>query len=287
MNSPIAYLNGRWHPYAEAALPWHDAGFVMGATVTDLVRTFGGRLFRLDEHIERFRRSCEYCAVPAPEVDIAEIARELVLRNYTGQELGLVMFATPGHVGFYGGLPGGAGDGPPTFGMHTFPLPLERYRRLFTEGARLIVPPMPANRGVDPRAKQRSRMHWWLASRQARAIDPLAEAVLVDDRGHLTETASANLIVVKDRELLVLPADTVLGGISLAVTLDLANGLGLTVRETPITVADAGAADEILLTCTTWCLAGVSRFEGQAMRWPGPVYKELNAEWASLVPGHA
>src|SRR2546427_3304955 len=178
--SPLVYLNGRFVPQSDAVLPLHDAGFVMGATVTDFCRTFRHRLFRWPDHLARFRRDCTACYIPLlpSDTELTGIAEELVRHNAaligTEQELALITFATPGPVGYYLGQPGGAGDGPPTLGMHTFPLPFARYRPLFREGARLVV---PATRhvsaaSVEPRIKQRSRLHWWLAEQEARAVEP-------------------------------------------------------------------------------------------------------------------
>jgi branched-chain amino acid aminotransferase len=281
MAAPLAMFNGRMMPYADAAVPLHDAGFVLGATATDLVRTFRHRLFRLDDHLARFRQSCELCRIPleAGDGQLRRSAEELIEQNARliapGADLGLVMFATPGPVGFYGGLGGGAGDGPPTWGMHTFPLPFDRYRRLFTEGARLVIPPLRRSDGIDPRAKQRSRMQWWLAGRLARDVDTAADALLLDADGSVTETASANLVAVRGDELLTPPAGGVLDGVSLKVVCELAGRLGLTVREARLTPRDCATADELLLTCTTWCLAGVSRLDGRPVPWPGPVYRRL------------
>src|SRR5262245_35708648 len=64
MTEPHAYLNGHFVGFGDLAIPVSDAGFVFGATVTDLVRTFRGRPFRLEEHIARFRKSCERCRIP-------------------------------------------------------------------------------------------------------------------------------------------------------------------------------------------------------------------------------
>ena len=62
--APIAYLNGRFLTLTEAHLTLHDAGFVWGATVTDLCRTFRSQPYRLADHLRRFRRSCELAYVP-------------------------------------------------------------------------------------------------------------------------------------------------------------------------------------------------------------------------------
>ena len=78
----LAFLNGRFVPYEEARLPLHDAGFVFGATVTDLCRTFHHRLFRLPDHVARFRQSCELARIsqPVPDQEIAHLAEELAAK---------------------------------------------------------------------------------------------------------------------------------------------------------------------------------------------------------------
>ena len=53
MSEPQAYLNGRFLPASQTMIPPVDAGFVLGASVTEQLRTFGGQLFRLDDHLAR------------------------------------------------------------------------------------------------------------------------------------------------------------------------------------------------------------------------------------------
>src|SRR5262245_12505361 len=146
MSEPMAYLNGRWLLQYQATLPLHDAGFVYGATVTDLCRTFQHRLYRIGDHLRRFEDSCKLAHVPMfvlPE-ELEDMAERLVGSNAAllspGDELAVVVFATPGPVPHYASLPGGTREGPPTLGMHTFRLPFEHYSRMFVEGARLVVP---------------------------------------------------------------------------------------------------------------------------------------------------
>src|SRR5580658_9257136 len=111
-NEPLAFFHGRVLPQGSAHLPLYDAGFVMGATVTDLCRTFHQRLYRWPEHLARFGRSCRAVnIVPAISHDeISQRAQELVAHNsrliQPGQEMSLVMFATPGPIGYYLGEAG-------------------------------------------------------------------------------------------------------------------------------------------------------------------------------------
>src|SRR5205807_1951377 len=143
-----------------------------------------------------------------------------------------------------------------TLVLHTFPLPFENYADLFREGARLFVPSgrqIPAH-CIDPHIKHRSRLHWWLAS-QEKPKD--ARPLLLDQNGHVTETAIANFLVVRGGTVLSPPRSMVLDGISLRVTEGLCRELGIPFAEVSLLVEDCLAADEAFLTGTAFCLAGV------------------------------
>lgn len=291
MPQPLAYLNGRFLPQSEARLSLNDAGFVLGATVSDLCRTFHHRLYRLEEHLDRFRASSVRARIPLPagREELAGVAEELVRHNAAllpaGHDLALVMFATPGAIGYYGGQPGGAGDAAPTLGLHTFPLPFARYVPLFRDGARLVAARLrhvPAAI-IDRRIKQRSRLHWWLAEQEVHDLDPAASAVLLDETGHVTETAAANIVVVRRGVVCSPPRQSILNGISLRTVEELCSQLGLRFEETPLTVEDCLGADEIILCSTPYCLAGVSRLNGQPLPWPGAIFERLLAAWSERV----
>jgi branched-chain amino acid aminotransferase len=291
MSEPLACLNGRFLPQSDLHVAYFDAGFILGATGADLLRTFRQRLFRLDDHLARFRRSCNAARIPqsATDAELAEIAERLVTHNAgllaPDQELALVVYATPGPISYYAGLPGGPGDGPPTLALHTFPLPLSRYARFFRDGAHIVVPttrhvPLEC---VDPRIKQRSRLTWWIAECEAHDVEPGSSALLLDANDYVTETAGANFLIVKNDAVLTPPRSSVLGGISLLVVEELCRELGIAFEERPLTVADCLAADEAMLASTPYCLAGVRRINGQRIPWPGPVLRTLLTAWSAKV----
>lgn len=291
MSEPLAYLQGRYLLQSQATLSLNDAGFVQGVTITDLCRTFRQQLFRWPEHLARFRHSCRlaYLKVDHTDQQLHEIAQHLLQHNAAllnpDHELALVLFATPGPIGYYLGQPGGAGSGRPTFGMHTFPLPFDRYRRIFQEGARLVVPhvrSVPAA-CVDPAIKQRSRLHWWLADQEVRKIDPQAWALLADHEGLLTETAAANFLLVEQGTVLSPPRSSILPGVSLAVVEELCISLGIPFQERPLKLTECLRADEVMLTGTVFSLAGVRRVNEMEFHWPGPICQKLLAAWSELA----
>jgi branched-subunit amino acid aminotransferase/4-amino-4-deoxychorismate lyase len=291
MQQPLAYFNGRCIPQSEIAIPVYDAGFIFAATATDLCRTFNHRLFRLADHLTRFRESCRLARIPQPvsDEDLKRIAEELVAHNAAllepGQDLALVMFATPGPIGYYAGLPRGPGDGPPTLGMHTFSLPFARYQRFFEQGASLRVPQtrhVPAD-CFDLRAKVRSRLHWWIGQQEVQDLEPGAIALLLDHGGWVTETAGANFLIVKDGMVVSPPRSSILNGISLQVVEELCRDNAIPFRESEMRVEDCLAADEAMLAGTSFCLAGVSQIDGHPIPWPGSVWQRLLTAWSNRV----
>ncbi len=299
MSEPIAYLNGSFLPQSQVHLGINDAGFVWGATVTDLVRTFRHQLFRLDAHLIRFRNSAKLARVPleADDDQLAFIAQELVRHNAKliepTQDLCLCMFATPGPIGYYLGQPGGPGDGPPTLCMHTFPVPFGRYARLIREGARLRVPEsiqQVSDLNMPRAIKHRSRLHWWLGEQEVRETDPTTSALLLDDLGmgpgygdYVTETAAANFLLVRDSHVASPLRERVLSGVSLMVAEELCRDLGIAFQEMPILAEDCDRASEAMLCSTPYCLAPVSSINGKPIPWPGPVFQQLIAAWNRKV----
>lgn len=288
MSEPLAYLNGVFRPQAEAHLPLHDAGFVWGATITDLCRTFRHRLYRLADHLTRFRASCRLARVPllVDDAALTDIAERLTIHNSSlireQEELALVLFATPGPIGYYLGE---TGQGPPVLGMHTFPLPFERYRKLFEQGAKLVVPPTRhlSAASLNPRIKQRSRLSWWIAEQEAHDIDPSAIALLLDTDGFVTETAAANLLIVKDGRVQTPWRGRVLHGVSLKIAQELCGELGISFDEADVSLSDCLQADEAMLTNTAYCLAPVRSIHGKELACPGPIFERLLKGWNGRV----
>jgi branched-subunit amino acid aminotransferase/4-amino-4-deoxychorismate lyase len=296
MSSPLVYLNGRFLPFSEAALPLHDAGFVSGATVVDNARTYRHQLFRWPDHLARFRRDCASCYIPLEATDdqLTAAAAELVAHNAQllppSGELQVVTFATPGPLGVY---LGGAPNGPPTLGLVTYPLPFARFRRFFTEGVTLALVGTHAvgSTLLSPMVKHRSRMLWHIADHKARSDPrhPHAVAVLADGPGGtLTETSIANVLAVVDGVVVSPPREMILDGISLRTTFELCQTLGLPFAERPIGPADLARVSEMMLTGTGFGLAGVRDLFLEApdpvrFAWPGPVFRQLLAAWSDRV----
>ena len=189
-----AYLNGQIIPAADCRLPIYDTGIVFGAAVTDLVRTFNGKLFRLEDHVRRLYASAKCARIKPPilEERTCAIAGDLADQNYreTG-ELSLVFYLTAGALAVYAG---GPVELTPTFAMHTFPLPYHLWKNLFTTGVHCVTPTI---RHLPPQVlsaqiKHRNRLHLWIGDHEAKQADPSAMPLYLDVHGHLTETNTTN-----------------------------------------------------------------------------------------------
>jgi branched-subunit amino acid aminotransferase/4-amino-4-deoxychorismate lyase len=287
----MAFLNGQFIPATEARLAVYDAGVVLGATVTEMARTFRHELFRLDEHLERLRGSLQLArfdigmTMPA----LADRLRRLVAENaqFIGpdDDLGLVVFVTAGEYATYAG--GVAVRTTPTVCAHTFPLPFEIWADRMERGLHLVTPSIRhvPPQCYDPAMKCRSRMHYYLADQEARLVDPEALALLLDLDGNVAETGTANFLIVEDGKIVSPTLRNILPGISRATATELAGKLGIPSLERDFPIGAAINADEAFTTSTPYCLMPVTRINGLAIGdgKPGPVFGRLLAAWSELV----
>lgn len=290
---PLACLNGEILPVSKACLPVYDAGVVLGATVSDLVRTFHRQPFRLAQHVDRLLHSLQLARM---EIDLSrdgliKIANDLVVRNgqllAEGDELGLVVFVTPGEVSTFARMLDRPPRKTPTLCVHTFPLCFRLYVKALESGIRLVIPSVRQvpRECWDPRIKCRSRMHYFLAEKEVHAIDVDAVPLLLDSDNHVTETPTANFLMVESGVIVTTPRNATLPGISQVVTLELASRLGIPVVDRSIRLDALARADEAFLTSTPYCLAPVSHINGTPVgaRCPGPIYQRLLEAWNAEV----
>ena len=293
MSEPLVYLNGRIVPASQAHLAIYDAGIVLGATVTEMTRTFRHQPFRLDDHLERLFRALRYVRldIGMSREELAARSRELLAHNLQGidsrDDLGLIHFVTAGEYATYAGSAGGATRTTPTVCMHTFPLPWELWAGRLQTGVHLVTPSIRhvPPQCFDPKMKYRSRMHYFLADQEARLVDPEASALLLDLDGNLTETSGANFLLVERGTIVSPTLRNILPGISRATVIELAAELGMPFVERDVQVYSAINADEAFVTSTPYCLLPVTKINGVAVGdgRPGPVYRKLQAAWSQRV----
>jgi len=291
-----AWTDGTVVQADDLAIPVGDMGFVLGATVTEQLRTFRGRPFLPDDHLRRLADSLAILDIVPGHLlaDIGQAVADIAARNHAllaatrpdaplPPDLGIVIFVTPGD------LPAqheGHGS-PPRTVVHAFPLAFRSWASAYDAGVALrSVAVRQVPEACWPiRAKVRSRLHYFLADREARAAEPGARAVLAHADGRISETSTANVAVVSRGTITSPPPADALAGVSLGHARRLATRLGIAWRETSLAAADLAAADEILLTSTPNCILPATRFDGRPVGdgKPGPVFRGLLEAWSADV----
>ena len=294
-SEPLVYIRGQRTPASQAKISIYDFGIVLGATVTDLVRTFNQEAYRLEDHVRRFYDSCKYARIAPPisAQETTEITHQLVRHNAEvaglDAELAVVYFITPGENFVYAGSAASGGEKlVPTFCIHTFPMPFHLFRRFFETGLHLVTPStrhVPPE-CVDPKIKNRSRLHWWLAEQEAHLVDEGAMPLLLDLQGNLTETSGSNLLLVRDGTVYSPTSRNILLGISRKVVIELCAKLRIPFVERDLQVHDAITADEAFVTTSPYCMAPVTRFNGVTIgdgAIGGAIYNLLLQAWSEEV----
>ena len=290
-NQRVVYFNGDIVPEDEARLPFRDRGFRYGDAVFDMTRTFGGRIFRLKAHMDRFYRSLRYVRIDPGlnQAEMTAITEDVLARNLhllgEGEDYWVGQRVSRGVD-----LPGGdiAAHSGPNVIVECTPLPLAPRARLFCDGIDVVVPSVrrtPPD-ALSPNAKTHNYLNLIVGDLEAKARDPEAWAVTLDVNGNLCEGMGSNVFIVRDGALVTPKVKYVLPGVSRQTAIDLANDAGVALTEDDVSLYDAYNADEMFLTSTSLCLCGVRTLNGAAIgdgSVPGPVTRRLIDAYAELV----
>lgn len=293
LNQRVVYLNGRIVPESEATLPFRDRGVKYGDAVFDTTRTFGHRIFKLREHLERLYRSLRYVRIdPGLSIEeMAAITEDVVARNlpllgpdedyWISQRItrGIVdpneRSAWPDYVG-------------PTVIVECLPLPLSTRAKLYRDGIDVIVPATrrTAPSMQSPRAKTHNYLNLILADLEVQAQNPEAFAVLLDENGNLCEGRGSNIFMVSDGILMTPGERYVLPGISRQTVIELAAAEGIPFEEKDFDLFDAYNGDEFFITSTSFCICPVRSINGVLFgdgSVPGPITNRLMRAYVDLV----
>ena len=283
-NERVAWFNGKIVPEHEVRIPFRDLSWLYGDGAFDMTRSFGGKPFKLNEHMERFYRSLKYLRIDpgmsaekmiAISEDVFERNRHLLGPDedyWIGQRVSRGVKDVPGDNLDYHG---------PNVVVECMPLPFRQRARLFIEGIKVMVPSHRRTppESLTPRAKTHNYLNLIVANQEIHAVDPSAWAILLDANGNLCEGLGSNIFVVRHGEIFTPREKYVLPGVSRQTAIDLAHEARLTVTEADLDLYDAYNADEIFITSTSLCLCPAVSVNGvhvgpAGQVW-GPITKKL------------
>jgi D-alanine transaminase len=275
----VVYLNGRFVPMAEALVPVEDRGMLFADGIYEVVRSYGGRVFALEAHLERLERSAAAIRLALPPRDEVRRVIEESLQRLAEPEATVYLQVTRGHPGARDhAVPKGVR--PTVFAIARPAHALDP--KLVAAGVDAIT--LPDRRWQMCHVKSIGLLLNSLARQDA--IDAGAfDAILVRD-GVVTEGSATNVCCVFDGALVTHPeGPLILSGVTRATVLRLARDIGLPVREEPVPVERLGFADEVFFCGTTTEVLGVRSIDGRTVGSgrPGPVTTRLHAVYAKAV----
>jgi len=284
-NERVAWFNGEFMPEREVRIPFRDSSWVYGDGCFDMTRTFGHRLFKVKEHVERLYKSLKYLRIdPGFGPDrMTALTEQLLERNlhllgpeddyWVGQRISRGVKDVPGDNLDYHG---------PNIVLECAPLPFAQRAKLFKDGIRVMVPSqrrVPPD-SITPRAKTHNYLNLIVADQEVQSVDPEAWAVLLDINGNLAEGLGSNIFIVRGSEVLTPREKFVLPGVSRQTVIDIAQQEGLTVREADLDLYDAYNADEAFLTSTSLCICPITRINGVTIGKEGRVWGPITQRLA-------
>lgn len=275
--SRIAYVNGRYLPYAQASVHIEDRGYQFADGVYEVCEVRGGKLVDERRHMERLARSLKEIriAMPMPLNALGVVMRETVARNRVSD--GLVYLQVTRGVARRD---------------HSFPAPRTKPSLVVTARAKdrskgeaaaiagIAVVTVKENRWERVDIKTIGLLPNVLANQHAKERGA-GEAWFVDRDGYVTEGSHSNAwIVTKSKKIVTRPAEHgILRGITRTVVLEVAKKLGHEIEERPFTVKEALDAAEAFVTSATQVVIPVVKIDDKPVGdgKPGGVAKALRA----------
>jgi branched-chain amino acid aminotransferase len=282
---PLVYIDGEYYPRSEAKVSVFDHGLLYGDGVFEGIKSYGGVIFKLKEHLNRlyFSARAIMLNVPLTKEEMTKAVTETLRKNNL-KDAYVRLVVTRG-IGDLGLDPKKCPE--PTVIIIAAPvlqLYEEEKRR---KGMSMIVASVRRD-PVDATTHEIKSLNYLnsiLAKIEANNVGA-DEAVILDTHGLVSEATAENIFIVKDSKIMTPPATSgPLAGITASVVKDVAQKLGYTVVERAITVAELYAADEAFLTGTAAELMPIrevnKRQIGEGKM--GPVTERLLKEFMKVV----
>lgn len=272
--SPVVYLNGRFLPLEQATVPVLDRGFIFGDGVYEVIPAYGGKLFRLEEHLARLDHSLDGVRIrnPLSHLEWAEMLNQLIQKNAAADNPDQYIYlqVTRGVAKRDHAFPPGVTPTVLAMSNPLAPVPTS----FTTQGITAVT--LPDIRWKYCHIKAIALLPNILL-RQEAVERGATEAILIRD-GNVTEGAASNLFIVKHGTLITPPkGPLLLPGITRDLILELADAAGIPCREAAISEAELRAADEIWLTSSTKEIMPVTTLDATAVSdgKPGPQWQRM------------
>jgi branched-chain amino acid aminotransferase len=278
------YINGKLLPPAEATVSVYDHGLLYGDGVFEGLRSYGGKVFRLEAHVRRLYESARaiLLEIPLSRDGMARAINETLAAN--GLEDAYIRVVVTRGAGTLGLDPNRCSNPQVIIIVDTITLYPDE---LYEKGLEIVTVSVARNHpaALNPRIKSLNYLNNILAKIEGLKAGCI-EALMLNHKGEIAECTGDNIFLVRSGVLLTPPADAgILEGITRAAVIQLAEEAAIEVRLVPLTKHDVYIADECFLTGTAAEVVPVVKVDSRPIGdgKPGSVTRKLKTRFHELA----
>ncbi len=280
-------LNGKLIEAEKAALSVFDHGVLYGDGVFEGIRAYNGRVFKLDEHVERLYNSAKIIMLNTP-VSQEEFKKQIVeVCKKNGIHDGYIRPVMTRGSGTLGLAPWKCLV--PSYFIIADTIQLYP-QKLYDEGLPLVTVATRRNipEALSPMVKSLNYLNNIMAKIEAHNAGVM-EAIMLNQEGYVAECTGDNIFMIKGKKLITPPVSAgVLPGITRNTVMDLALEAGYEVEEKLFTRAELYIADEAFLTGTAAEVVPVVKIDDREIQdgKPGEITKNLIGKFKEYANAH-
>ena len=278
------YINGTLYDKQDAKVSVYDHGLLYGDGVFEGMRSYGGKVFRLEDHISRLYDSAHsiWLQIPMTPEAMADAVNQTVQANAIQD--GYVRLVVTRGAGSLGLDPNKTSDPQVIIIADTITLYPDEY---YQNGLEIVTVSTIRNHpaALNPRIKSLNYLNNILAKIEGLQAG-CVEALMLNVRGEVAECTGDNLFLVRDGVVLTPPVDAgILEGITRDAVIGLARESGREVREVTLSKHDVYIADECFLTGTAAEVIPVVKVDNRVIGTgkPGPISRDLKDRFHKLA----
>jgi branched-chain amino acid aminotransferase len=280
----MIFIDGKFYSQADAKISVFDHGLLYGDGIFEGIRFYNGRVFRLEEHLDRLWDSARSICleVPMSKREMTEALLETVRQNDLRD--GYIRLLVTRGVGNLGLNPAQCERPSVIIIATTIALYPES---LYQKGLTVVTVPTrrtnPAS--LNPAVKSLNYLNNVMARIEAN-LAGADEALMLNDTGNVAECTADNVFVVKRGQIFTPPISAgALRGITRSVVFEIAAELTVKITEADITRHDVFIADECFLTGTAAEIIPVIKADGRPIGngKPGPITARMIARFRELT----
>jgi branched-chain amino acid aminotransferase len=280
------FINGKYFDKADAKISVYDHGLLYGDGVFEGIRSYGAKIFRLDQHLDRLWSSAKaiWLDIPMEHEQLARACYDTLETNDIKD--GYIRLVVTRGAGTLGLDPDKCSDPQVIIIGDKIALYPDEY---YTNGLEIVTVATIRNHpaALNPRIKSLNYLNNILAKIEGKQAGCI-EALMLNHKGEIAECTGDNIFLVREGKLLTPPCDAgVLEGVTRQAVIELAEEASIDVMRVALTRHDVYIADECFLTGTAAEVIPVVKVDSRTIGTgkPGPITIDLQERFRNLTRG--